>query len=166
MSSSFWACLAALPFYRLSTLPLPMNYGSHPLPCLKLSSIVAILVMIASSQMAWAQVGLTGVPGAKKIVREVQVIIKGAVKLDENRIRSQMSTRVGQPFTDEAGERDMRTLYGTGAIENIEINAVDVPGGVKVIVEIIGRGQIAEILFVGNKSIDKAKLRKDVAVKV
>ncbi len=143
-----------------------MNFGSHSLPCLKLSSIVAIIVMIFSPQMVRAQLGLSGAQGTKKIVKEVQVIIKGSVKLDENRIRSQMSTRVGQPYTDESGERDMRTLYGTGAIENIEINAVDVPGGVKVTVEIIGRGQIAEILFVGNTSIDKAKLRKDVAVKV
>ena len=143
-----------------------MNYGSHPLPCLKLSSIVAIIVMIVSPQMVRAQMGLSGAPGTKKIVQEVQVTIKGAVKLDENRIRSQMSTRVGQPYTDESAERDMRTLYGTGAVENIEIKALDVPGGVKVTVEIIGRGGIAEIIFIGNNSIDKAKLRKDIAVKV
>jgi len=143
-----------------------MNYGYYLLSRLTLSSIVAITVMIVMPQQVRAQMGLTAAPVAKKVVQEVQVLFKGAVKLDENRIRSQMSTRVGQPFTNESVERDMRTLYGTGAIENIDIRMVDVAGGVKVIVEIIGRGGIAEINFIGNNSIDKAKLRKDIAVKV
>ena len=51
-------------------------------------------------------------------------------------------------------------------MENLDIHAVDVPGGVKVIVEIIGRGGIAEINFTGNTAFDNAKLRKEIAVKV
>ena len=94
------------------------------------------------------------------------MVLKGAVKLDESRIRSQLSTRVGQPFSNDSVERDIRALYSTGAVENLDIHAVDVAGGVKVIVEIIGRGGIAEINFIGNTAIDNSKLRKDIAVKV
>ncbi|MCF7786084.1 MAG: outer membrane protein assembly factor BamA [Prosthecobacter sp.] len=99
-------------------------------------------------------------------MQDVQIVTKGAVKLDESRIRSQLSTRVGQPFSNESVERDIRALYSTGAVENLDIRAVDVAGGVKVIVEIIGRGGIAEINFIGNTAIDNSKLRKDIAVKV
>ena len=144
-----------------------MYNGSHLLSRLTLFSILAITIMIVTPQQVQAQMGgLRAAPMEKKIVQEVHIDIKGAVKLDENRIRSQMSTRVGQPYTNESVERDIRALYGTGAVENLDIHAEDVAGGVKVIVAIIGRGGIAEIKFVGNKAIDSSKLRKDIAVKV
>ena len=143
-----------------------MNYGSHLMSRLTLSSIVVISALIATPRQIQAQVGFPAAPTAKKIVQDIQIILKGAVKLDENRVRSQMSIRVGQPYTNEAGERDIRTLYNTGAIENIDIRDVDVPGGVKVIVEITGLGGIAEIKFFGNSSIDSSKLRKEISIKV
>ena len=143
-----------------------MNHGTSPLSRLTLLSIVAITLLVATTQQALAQTGLPAAPSVKKIVQDVQVVIKGAVKLDENRIRSQLSTRVGQPFSNESVERDIRALYSTGAVENLDIQAVDVAGGVKVIVEIIGRGGIAEINFIGNTAIDNSKLRKDIAIKV
>jgi len=143
-----------------------MNHGTSTLSRLTLLFVVAITLLTATTQQARAQAGLPAAPAVKKIVQDVQVVIKGAVKLDENRIRSQLSTRVGQPFSNESVERDIRALYSTGAVENLDIRAVDVAGGVKVIVEIIGRGGIAEINFIGNTAIDNSKLRKDIAVKV
>ncbi len=143
-----------------------MNYGTSLLSRLTLFSAVAISLLIVMPQQAQAQAGLPAPPTVKKIVQSVQIVLKGAVKLDENRIRSQMSTRVGQPFSSESVERDMRALYGTGAVENLEIYPVDVAGGVKVMVEIVGRGGIAEINFIGNTAIDSSKLKKEVAIKV
>lgn len=129
-------------------------------------SRLALCAMAAVSLMsAQAQVGFPTAPTAKKIVQDVQIVTKG-VKLDENRVRAQMSTRVGQPFTDEAVERDIRALYSTGIVENLDIRAVDVAGGVRVIVEIIGRGGIGEIGFLGNTAFDNDKLRKEIEVKV
>ncbi len=143
-----------------------MNHGTSPLSRLTLLSVVACTLFVAQTQQVRAQAGLPAAPSVKKIVQDVQIVTKGAVKLDESRIRSQLSTRVGQPFSNESVERDIRALYSTGAVENLDIRAVDVAGGVKVIVEIIGRGGIAEINFIGNTAIDNSKLRKDIAVKV
>ncbi len=143
-----------------------MTYGIPSHYRLAFVSAVAFLLMLGSSEKVWSQATIPSAPPAKKIVREVQVLLKGGVKLDENRIRSQMSTRVGQPFTDEAVERDIRTLYGTGAVENLDIRAVDVAGGVRVIVEIIGRGGIGDINFTGNTAFDNDKLRKAIEVRV
>ena len=88
-----------------------MNYGSSLMSRLTLVSALAILVLVITPQQARAQAGIPAAPSAaKKIVKDVQVVLKGAVKLDESRIRSQLSTRVGQPFTNEAVERDIRAL--------------------------------------------------------
>lgn len=143
-----------------------MNHGTSSLSRLTLLSVMAITVLSGTTQQVQAQAVLPVAPSAKRIVQDVQIVLKGAVKLDENRIRGQMSTRVGQPFSNESVERDIRALYSTGAVENLDIRAVDVAGGVKVIVEIVGRGGIAEINFIGNTVIDNSKLRKDIAVKV
>eukprot|EP01031_Cornospumella_fuschlensis_P014739 gene14739-18008_t len=75
-----------------------------------------------------------------------------------------MSTREGEPYTDEAVERDIRNLYATGAVDNVDIQAIN--GGSRVVVTISGRGGIGEISFLGNAAFDNDKLRKEIEVKV
>lgn len=102
----------------------------------------------------------------RRIVRDVQVVFKGAATMDANRVKAQMATRVGEPYTDETVERDIRTLYATGSVENVDIQAVNVAGGVRVVVTISGRGGIGEISFLGNAAFDNDKLREEIEVKV
>jgi outer membrane protein insertion porin family len=134
----------------------------------KYSALCALLttcVLTTSAPTALSQVALdSSAASGKRIVREVDVVFKGAATLDPNRVRAQMSTRVGEPYTDEAVERDIRTLYATGAVENVDIQAVNAPGGVKVIVTLLGRGAISEISFLGNAAFDNKKLREEIEV--
>jgi outer membrane protein insertion porin family len=143
-----------------------MSQGNFSRPRFSLLAVAILALATASHPHLQAQVGIPVAPAARKMVKDVQIIFKGAVKLDENRIRSQMSTRVGQPFSDEAVERDIRALYSTGVVENLDIRAVDVAGGVRVIVEIVGRGGIGELGFAGNTVFDNDRLRKELEVKV
>jgi outer membrane protein insertion porin family len=143
-----------------------MTQGNFFYPRFSLLAAAILAFATVPHPQLQAQVGLPQAPAAKKLVKDVQITFKGAVKLDENRIRSQMSTRVGQPFTDEAVERDIRALYSTGVVENLDIRAVDVAGGVRVIVEIVGRGGIGELGFVGNTVFDNDRLTKELEVKV
>ena len=131
-------------------------------------ALLSAALMIAAAPLA-AQVTLDAPPAASagtKIVRSVDVEFQGVSALDPDRVRAQMSTRVGEPYTDEGVERDLRNLYQTGAVENVDIRAVDVAGGVRVIVTIAGRGGIGEIAFLGNAAFDNDKLRKEIEVKV
>ncbi len=143
-----------------------MTQGNFSRPRFCLLAVAVLALATAPNPLLQAQVGIPAAPAARKVVKDVQITFKGAVKLDENRIRSQMSTRVGQPFTDEAVERDIRALYSTGVVENLDIRAVDVAGGVRVIVEIVGRGGIGELGFSGNTVFDNDRLAKEIEVKV
>jgi len=143
-----------------------MTQGNFSRPRFCLLAVAVLALVTAPNPLLQAQVGIPVAPAARKVVKDVQITFKGAVKLDENRIRSQMSTRVGQPFTDEAVERDIRALYSTGVVENLDIRAVDVAGGVRVIVEIVGRGGIGELGFSGNTVFDNDRLAKEIEVKV
>jgi outer membrane protein insertion porin family len=102
---------------------------------------------------------------AKKLVKEVEVISAGGADIDASRIRANMSTREGGVFEEDALERDIKNLYSSGLVENVDIATQDVSGGVKVIVKVTGRGAIGEIYFTGNTVIKTEKLRKDVEVK-
>lgn len=105
-------------------------------------------------------------PAAKKIVRQIQVVYKGGATIDEGRVRGIMSTREGEAFSDESVEQDIRNLYASGAVENVDIRAEDMAGGVRVIVTISGRGAIGDIVFLGNTMFDNDKLRKASEIKV
>lgn len=102
---------------------------------------------------------------AKKMVKSVEVIVTGAA-VDVNRIRANMATREGGPFSDETVERDIKNLYATGLVESVDISTQDVAGGVRVIVKVGGRGVVGDVAFVGNSVIDSKKLRSEVEIKV
>ncbi|MFO1482879.1 MAG: outer membrane protein assembly factor BamA [Verrucomicrobiaceae bacterium] len=143
-----------------------MMYGPLSFSRLTLFVAAAFSLLIAAPGQLQAQLGVPQVPTEKKVVKDVKIVFKGPVKVDENRVRSQMSTRVGQPFSDEKVERDIRAIIATGTVENVEFRTLDVPGGVQVIVELIGRGGIADLGFVGNTAISTDRLRKEIEVKV
>lgn len=132
-----------------------------------LCPILALALMTATTTQVSAQLSLDA-PAAtgRKIVNQVDVVFKGAATMDPNRVRAQMSTRVGEPFSDEAVERDIRSLYATGAVENVDIQSVPAGAGVRVVVTISGRGGIAELSFLGNAAFDNDKLRKEIEIQV
>jgi outer membrane protein insertion porin family len=131
-------------------------------------TLMAVIFADVSNHEARGQeLGIRSAPVNARIVRDVQVVFKGAVTMDEARVKSQMATRVGQPYLDETVERDIRALYGTGVIENLDIQAKDVGGnGVVVVVVITGRGAIGEIHFLGNTVFSSDTLRKDIKPRV
>lgn len=132
-----------------------------------LCPLAAFALLGAMTGQSVAQVALDAPAAAgRRIVREINVTFKGAVTIDEARVKAQMSTREGEPYTDEAVERDIRTLYATGAVDNVDIQAVNMAGGVRVVVTISGRGGIGEIGFLGNAAFDNEKLRKEIEVKI
>lgn len=101
---------------------------------------------------------------AKKMVKSVEIISVGGAQIDENRIRANMATREGSAFEDDVVEQDVKNLYTTGLVESVEINTVDVAGGVRVVVRVTGRGAVGDISFVGNSVFDAEKLRKEVGI--
>ena len=131
-------------------------------------TLLSVLWVGAPLPSALAQdLGLRSTPTNAPIVRDVQVVFKGAVTMDESRVKSQMATRVGQPYLDETVERDIRSLYGTGAVENLDIQAQDMgENGVRVMVIITGRGAIGEIDFLGNTVFGTDTLKKEIKPRV
>jgi outer membrane protein insertion porin family len=101
---------------------------------------------------------------ATRVVKAVEVISAGGAQIDESRIRANMATRVGSVFEEDVLEQDVKNLYTTGLVDNVEISTSDVAGGVRVVVRVTGRGAAGDVSFVGNTVFDSVRLRKEVEV--
>lgn len=102
----------------------------------------------------------------KRTIKQVQVISVGGAEIDKGRILANMGSREGGVFREEDIDRDIKNLYASGLVENVDISTVDAKGGVNLIVKVTGRGAIGEVVFVGNSQVDADKLRKGVEVKI
>jgi outer membrane protein insertion porin family len=105
-------------------------------------------------------------PAAGRTVKSLRVVFKGPVSMSEARVRAQMATREGEAFTDENVEQDIRNLYATGAVDNVDIAASDVAGGVAVTVTVTGRGALGQVRFVGNTAYPQDRLLKETELRV
>ena len=136
------------------------------IPHLVLSAAFLSATICLSPRLSSAQDAPVNAPVAGKIVKSLKVVFKGPASISEARARSQMSTREGEAFTDENVEQDIRSLYGTGAVDNVDIASTDVAGGVAVTVTITGRGALGDVQFVGNTAYDPDKLLKEIELRI
>ena len=121
-----------------------------------LGCLAALLVTIFSAQ------GQQGPP----IIKSIDVEYSGPATVAKERILAQLRTRVGQPYSDEVVEADIRQLYSLGIIRNVRIFAQPEGNGVKVIVAVQTRPVVREIEIDGAGKVSAKRLRKELEIKI
>jgi outer membrane protein insertion porin family len=99
------------------------------------------------------------------IVRQIEIQYAGPATLSRQRILSNMKTTVGQPYSEQTVEDDVRSLYATGLVTNVRIYGEPLPDGVKVIVVVQTRVTLSEIVIQGNQAIKAKRLRRELNIK-
>ncbi|HEY2122074.1 MAG TPA: POTRA domain-containing protein, partial [Chthoniobacterales bacterium] len=56
-----------------------------------------------------------------QIVRQIEIQYAGPATLSRQRILSNLKTTVGQPYSEQTVEDDVRALYATGLVTNVRI---------------------------------------------
>ena len=100
------------------------------------------------------------------IIRSIEVEYAGPATISKERILAQMRTKVGQPYSNEIVQEDIKALYKTGYIRNVRIFAQPQGDGVKVIVAVQTRAIVREIEIVGAERIKPKRLRKEMKVQL
>jgi outer membrane protein insertion porin family len=100
------------------------------------------------------------------IVQSIDVEYSGPATVTKDRILAQLRTRVGQPYSDEVVEADIRQLYSLGVIRNVRIFAQPQGPGVRVIVAVQTRSVIREIEIDGAERVSAKRLRKELEIKI
>jgi outer membrane protein insertion porin family len=125
---------------------------------------VASLCALFAAVLARAQAPQAA-PGAP-IIRSMEVEYTGPATISRERILAQMRTKVGQPYSNEVVQDDIKALYKTGYIRNVRIFAQPQGDGVKVIVAVQTRAIVREIEITGAERVKPTRLRKEIKVKL
>ena len=100
------------------------------------------------------------------VIRAMEVEYTGPATISKERILAQMRTKVGQVYSNETVQEDIKTLYKTGYIRNVRIFAQPQGDGVKVIVAVQTRAIVREIEITGAERIKPKRLRKEIKVQL
>jgi len=124
-----------------------------------LACIAALLITIVPGHAQQAP------PQGPPIVKAIDVEFSGPATVSKERILAQLRTQVGQPYSDEIVEADIRQLYTIGA-KNVRIFAQPEGNGVRVIVALQARPIIREIEIDGATKLAAKRLRKEIELKI
>src|SRR5947199_10739031 len=100
------------------------------------------------------------------VIRSMEVQYTGPATISKERILAQMRAKVGQPYSNEVVQEDIKALYKTGYIRNVRIFAQPEGDGVKVTVAVQTRSIVREIEINGAERIKAKRLRKEIKLKL
>src|SRR6184192_2864292 len=100
------------------------------------------------------------------MIRAIEVEYTGPASISRERILAQMRTKVGQLYSNEIVQDDIKALYRTGYIRNVRIFAQPQGDGVKVIVAVQTQAIVREIEITGAERIKPKRLRKEIKVRL
>ncbi|MCC7404800.1 MAG: outer membrane protein assembly factor BamA [Bdellovibrionales bacterium] len=101
---------------------------------------------------------------ATAIVRKISV--KGMRKIEEDAVRSRLTTRVGEPFDLENIRLDVRELFKTGYFYDVTVDRSDVANGVELTYILLEKPSIVSIEYKGNTELDDTELKEASGMKV
>src|SRR6516162_9719323 len=125
---------------------------------------IASFCTLITAVVARAQAPQT--PPGPPVIRSMEVEYAGPATISKERILAQMRTKVGQVYTNEIVQEDIKALYKTGYIKNVRIFAQPQGDGVKVVVAVQTRAIVREIEITGAERIKPKRLRKEMKVKL
>src|SRR4030095_489862 len=100
------------------------------------------------------------------VIRSIDVEYSGPASISKQRILAQMRIKVGQLYSNEIVEEDIKALYATGYVRNVRIFAQPQGDGVKVIVAVQTQAILREIEINRTEPVRPKRLRKEMKVKL
>ncbi len=135
----------------------------RPLPiAIWIASLCALLTAVTVRAQAPQSAPAPGPP----VIRSIDVEYTGPAAISKERILAQMRTKVGQLYSNEIVQEDIKALYGTGYIRNVRIFAQPQGDGVKVIVAVQTQAVLREIEINGAERVKPKRLRKEMKVRL
>src|ERR1051325_9832031 len=105
-------------------------------------------------------------PPGPPVIHSLEVQYTGPATISKERILAQMRTKVGQVYSNDIVQEDIKALYKTGYIRNVRIFAQPEGNGVKVIVAVQTRAIIRQIEITGAERVKPTRLRKEMKIKL
>jgi outer membrane protein insertion porin family len=124
----------------------------------------ALLAPLILPVAGWGQ--NNNAPGKNPPVVAIEVQYAGPATVSKEKLLSNMRTRVGQPFSEQVVEEDIRNLYATGNVVNVRIFGDVVEKGVKVTVVLQSKATVSGVEVTGSKEFKASRLLEKIKTKV
>jgi outer membrane protein insertion porin family len=85
-----------------------------------------------------------------------EIIIHGNRRIPADTIRARIFTRAGDPFDEQALERDFSSLWNTGYFEDLRIEKEEAPGGYRIHIYVKEKPVIRRIEYRGLNSVSQS----------
>ena len=101
-----------------------------------------------------------------KKVTSVQIRYRGAKTVNEAKLRSHMAVAPGKTYSQVVLDGDIKKLYSSGLVDDVEFFVEEDGSGLKVIAEVVTRPLISGLGFDGNTIFTDKKLAGETKVTV
>lgn len=99
-------------------------------------------------------------------ITAVEIRYRGAKTVNEAKLRTHMAVSPGATYSQTVLDEDIKTLYASGLVDDVQFFAEDTDTGVKVIAEVVTRPLIRGLGFDGNTKFTDKKLAEETKVQV
>lgn len=138
-----------------------VNPGSpvHPMR-LSLRHALAVVLLLCGACAVPAAVAQEAAP----LIKEIEVV--GAVTVGARQVLAWSGFEEGKPLTRDLAAQGIRNLFGTKKFADVYVYRQEVPGGVRLIVNLQEFARIRSVSFKGNRKLKEKDLREAFPVQV
>jgi len=140
-----------------------MQYSSHSIPFI--SRLIGKLAVFGSLALLAVCGEMRAQDFEGKNISDLSIRYRGPKTVDEARLRNLMSTKTGSQYRAENLDNDIKSLVGSGLVDDVRFLAEPVGNSVRVIAEVTTRPSLGGVGFVGNTVFTDQKLARESKLK-
>ncbi len=100
------------------------------------------------------------------LVDSIAIVSQGNAPMSEEALRSHLSLKAGQPFSQVELDKSIRTLFESGSYDDVRATPeTTADNNVKITFTLVGKARIRTIGFEGNVSVKAKKLLRQISLK-
>jgi outer membrane protein insertion porin family len=129
-----------------------------------LACVVVLAALSLLAALADAQPARPSEAPRPILIRELAV--EGNRRVQEAVILGRIRSAVGSPFNPSQASEDIRSVFGLGFFDDVQLRVEDFEGGVKVTYVVTERPFVRDVAFVGNVKLDTTELQEKIDLKL
>jgi outer membrane protein insertion porin family len=129
---------------------------------------VLIVLLFSIAVMLPGLLGQAGFAQAPPKLKVESIAIKhvGPAAVSDEFVKANIRTKVGEEYSPVTIDEDIRALFATGFFNNIQVSPPEIQGdGVTLTYILQGKPIVSNIVFEGNKKLNRKKLLKKISTK-
>ena len=125
-----------------------------------LSALIALLSLVGIARAQETQPAQPAQPPPQLIPAVRDIIVEGNRRIQAPAILNRVGTKIGDPLSPAALRDDVRSIFGLGFFDDMQVRTEEFEGGVRVIFAVVERPLLRVVGFEGNSELTNDELRE------